>query len=332
MKILFWLILFSTCYASYDPAYYEYSSKREKPDGVAVIAYNRPHYFKQLLDSLEKNPESQTLPFFFFLDGGDPLAQAENISLINASNLAFKEIIPREINYGCPKNHIDSKRFLFDWCGFKRVVVMEEDLIVSQDYFNLLFRLYDWAVQNYSNIGTVQLWSICELQKSQKKKILSRVQETSDAWSMVTYCMGKDVWNAIVPMMSQYEQFIDPLLGDPQYDIVRSKPTNGPTGPDCGNWLRNFIATYNRKAVLNTFPKNKPLWQSNWRIGVWTDKISISQDKMTSLIIWLAGYTRIQTTVNRAAHIGAFGISGAWHRDVVLDEFPEDKTTLQFRE
>ena len=79
-------------------------------------------------------------------------------------------------------------------------------------------------------------------------------------------------------------------------------------------------------------PKNKPLWQSNWRIGVWTDKISISQDKMTSLIIWLAGYTRIQTTVNRAAHIGAFGISGAWHRDVVLDEFPEDKTTLQFRE
>ena len=77
------------CAQDYDPAFFDYSTQRGEPTAVAIIAYNRPEYFKQLLESLAKNPESQELPFFFFLDGGDRTAQEENsLKKISGSAIA----------------------------------------------------------------------------------------------------------------------------------------------------------------------------------------------------------------------------------------------------
>lgn len=52
--------------ADYNTSYYDFSSEKKQPVGVAIVAFNRPWYLKELLDSLEKNPESLELPFFFF--------------------------------------------------------------------------------------------------------------------------------------------------------------------------------------------------------------------------------------------------------------------------
>src|SRR5262249_49658539 len=157
----------------------------------------RPEYFVQLLESLAKNSEAQELPFFFFLDGGDRAAQKENKRLIENAPFAHKIVIAREYNYGCPKNHIDSKRFLFDWCHFQRIVVLEEDLIVSKKYLEVLLHLHDWATAHYTNIGTVQTWTKCTLSRSEKADKLAVVQEKYPHWSLVTYCMGRNVWDAI---------------------------------------------------------------------------------------------------------------------------------------
>lgn len=58
----------------------------------------------------------------------------------------------------------------------------------------------------------------------------------------------------------------------------------------------------------------------------------MSQDNITTFSIWLAGYTRLQTLVNRVIHIGKEGISSKNHLlDIQLDEFPEEEAWLQFR-
>ncbi len=315
----------------YDSAYFDYAKKTGHGTAVAVVAYNRPHYFKQLLDSIAQNPESQTLPFFFFLDGGAPQEQAENWALINASPIQNKHVIAREINYGCPKNHIDSKRFLFDWCHFDRIVVLEEDLLLSNRYFETLLSLDDWAHERYTNIGTVQLWSNCRLSRKEKQAILSQVREVTPHWTMVTYALRRHVWEDIRPLLSTYETFIDPLLGREEYQRARSKPKNGPTFLDYQKWIQKTAKSHDRKAILSQF--DSPQWNSIYWVKSWSPngEIPMNQDQITSFSIWLAGYTRLQTTVNRVAHIGEKGISPKHSTNtIILDQFPEDGGHLRF--
>lgn len=328
-------VIFFLCagLSAYEPHFYDYSKKIEQPTAVAIIAYNRPHYLKRLLESLAENPEADTLPFFFFLDGGSPDAQAENLQLIEEACLTHKIPIVRPINYGCPKNHIDAKRFLFDWCQFDRIVVMEEDLIVTKNYLATLLSLHDWANKKYSNIGAVQLWSNCRISPEQKRASLSLVREVTPHWTMVTYCLGRNVWNDISPLLTYYETtFIDPLLGREKYNRARSKPQSGPTFNSYQHWIQTTVRNHKRDDVLDSF--SRPIWKSKYQGRSWSPNgdIPMNQDQITSLSIWLAGYTRIQTVVNRVSHIGEKGISpGHRTNTIYLDEFPEDGPHLHFK-
>jgi hypothetical protein len=324
----------SLCAEKYDSVFFDYSTKMGQLTAVAIIAYNRPKYFKQLLDSLVKNPESQNLPFFFFLDGGDQKAQDENKRLIESAPFPQKFVIARDINYGCPKNYVDSHRFLFDWCNFERIVVLEEDLIVSKKYFEVLFHLYDLAHTNYSNIGMVQLWSECRLNKIHKQIHLGSVQEVIPRWSQMTYCIGKKSWDAISSKLYYYEEnFINPLLGKRKYNKARSKPEFARTHKNFQKWIRKILRSTDRAHALSAFKPNT--WISEYNMKDWyCDGIrgySSNQDELIGLLLWLAGYTRLQTVVNRVQHIGSFGISGENKKaDIQLDAFEEDGIHVAF--
>ena len=302
---------------------------------VAVIAYNRPHYLKQLLESLEKNPESQTLPFFFFLDGGPKSTQAANQELIQNSSIQHKQVIQREMNYGCPKNHIDAKRFVFDQCGFETVIFMEEDVQVSKNYISTLLRLHNWATQTYANVGTVQLWRAgCPLSRDEKRIRLNQVKEVRPAFSLVTYAMDRAVWKAISPFLYEWEQlFIDPLLGNDQMARARSKPSEGPYVEQMTRWRDHFIlfGRDDRESFLRSLCRpfaNKEILRPHR----FPKKIYFNQDYMTAFALTHAGYIRLQTVVNRVVHTGLIGLSGG-HADekiLTLDEFPEDETLTDF--
>lgn len=325
----FYLFLCSLGYA-YEDFYYDYACQIVKNDAVAIIACNRPDYMAQLIQSLEMTPESQSLPFFFFLDYRDEVTAQENQKLIQNSSLAFKRIIQRKYNYGCPKNHIDAKRFLFDHCHFERIVVIEEDVVVTKEYFQLLFALDQWAHENYSNIGTVQLWNSSLLSKEEKSRALSLVREVAPLWSLVTYCMRKDVWNVIAPDLFKYESYIDPLLHNPSYQIARSKPAKGPTAAACLNWIQKRALLIDQKQSLENFANKNQVWLSRWDQANWNKLFAISQDKVNSYFLWLHGFVRLQTVVNRVNHIGLEGISGTYNKNTVLDLFEEDKEIPNF--
>lgn len=272
---------------------------------VAIIAYNRPEYLERCLKSIERNPESQSLPFYFFLDGGPDATQEENHQLIASSSIAHREIILRPRNYGIIKNHFDSKRFLFDQCHYDKVIVIEEDVEFTSDYFAKLLSLDRWARSTYDNIGSTQLWSECKLSRAEKCDSILNVKETKPFWSFVTYCIHKKAWNAISPYLYEYEKlFVDPLLDNPLMAKARSKPECGP--------FKEAIWTWHQK-ILNS--KLSPLFLDHERClppKIVLPKVYYiyNQDMLTAYFLAKKGLIRLQTIVNHAKHIGENGFLG----------------------
>lgn len=282
---------------------------KNQPYAILIVAFNRPDYLAQVIASLEQNPESQRLPFYFFLDGGPHAKQKENVALINASTIKNKTIILRDRNYGCPKNHIDAKRFMFDWCGFKKVIILEEDLVVSASFIHLNLELHKWARKRFSNVGVVQCWSYCYLPEEEKSKRLHWVEDSANRWwSFVGYCLDQQVWNDIRSTLYAYEFFIDQIPHTDEFSRQRSKPGTSFVAEKIRAWARKLMTQRNsmqRAAGKSLFKTNVDSY-----IDIrFASLFEPNQDVMMGFALWMAGYTKIRTVVNRARHVGEVGIS-----------------------
>ena len=332
--------------SEYDIKYRDISSLTKQPVGVVIIAYNRPHYFRQLIRSLEQNPESQTLPFYFLLDGGSRAKQAENADIIKQSSIKYKEIIFRPRNYGYSKTVIDAYKFMFDWCNYKKIIFFEEDLVVSPHYIKLTLNLHEWATSNYSNIGAVSCWSYCFLNKEAKAKLLNRVQEPSTGywWSFVSYCLDNDVWNEVGPLLYQYEEFIDQIPHTDEFAEARSITKMWEGAPKIQAWTRalclNKLQIDNKNPILRfrTRPGKKVFPGLNMYRAIRdhyspTGIASANEDAIMAFCFWLKGYIKIETVVNRITHIGEVGL----HYDILngfkttIDIFDEDAKLTTFK-
>ena len=306
----------------YYSRYYNISKQIKSDTGIVVIAYNRPDYFQQVVDTLEKNPESQTLPFFFVLDGGLNATQKENVHIILKSKIKYKEIIKRKINYGCGKNILDARRFMFEWCGFDRIILFEDDLVVSPEYISLTLNLHSWAKKNYDNVGVVQCFNNRLLSYEQKKEQLDVVEETyGNFWG---YCLDKDTYNDIKDLLNEY---------DKKYlNIVLS---HEPNCIDIANWMkwnldkrpvvhkkRQFKSIMDYENIFNLRVQSLLKRKNERRYG---------QDIEMRFALYKAGYIKITTKVNRAVYIGKSGFhhdSANWNKHgfdkIILDKFSDD--------
>lgn len=322
----------------YDSSYYHIALRQSQPVAILVVAYNRPEYFAEVIESLERNSESRTLPFYFFLDGGPGAKQEANRMIINHSKIHNKEIITRKRNYGCAKNLIDARRFLFDWCHYETVIVVEDDIILSPHYIRTLLALHQWT-RNYSNIGVVQCWSYCFLNREEKRDKLHLVQESGSYWwSFVSYCLDREVWQAIRPILYEYETaFIDKIPWSEEFYKERSKPGLSSLGPDIRAWVKRLIDTHDPKPA-----KEGPHLKTNIDLRLMFAAMNYEitmQDLMTGFALWMAGYVKLETVVNRARHIGKYGVTvneqvfhSLQHDRITLDHFDEDATLTDFEE
>jgi hypothetical protein len=316
---------------TYEQKYYNIASVNQQPVGVVIIAYNRPYYLSQLIASIEKNEESQSLPFFFILDGGTQATQKENCEIINRSTISNKHIILRERNFGCAKTLIDAKRFMFDWCKFEKVILMEEDLIVSPFYFKLLLNLHKWAQHKYSNVGVVQCYSYCLLNEAQKKQNLDIVQDSGkEWWSFVTYCINKEVWKNVKPILYEYEsRFVDAIPCTDDFFQARSRPALWNRAEEIRAWVRGLIEQKlpikrdERELFVDTKVDFK-----NYFCSI---AFEPNEDIIMAFALWLFNYVKIKTVVNRVKHIGEIGITydpklyaKMKHNQIQLDNFQED--------
>lgn len=330
----------------YIQKYRKISQNLKQPIGIAVIAYNRPHYLAKLIDSIEKNEESKTLPFYFFLDGGPNAKQKEISELIEKSKIMYKEIITQKRNFGLVKNHIDAKRFMFDWCEFNKVIILEDDLIFGPFYFKLILNLDKWASQNYDNIGIVSCWSYCFLNEAQKNKVLNWVKPSCPNWwwNMVTYCLDKKVWDNIKSILYEYEaKFIDKIPKTDEYAQARSRPSLWSNSKKIAAWAIE-LANNKINSSSNLKPSNKKFNANDVNSKIqraFNKKIekfclgNLHEDSMMAFSLWLKDYVKIETVVNRVQHIGLDGISNFTNQLVQVDkigyhDFNEDSNINLF--
>lgn len=306
--MLQYLLLFFSIFSNYkyDNFFQNFSHKINHKIAVAIFCFNRPHYFDVALRSIENNPESNYLPFFFFLDGGPNSKQNEYVKIIENSNIKHKYIITRLENYGIGKNIIDARRFLFEFCNFETLILTEEDIQVNDTFFEFLLKLHSWAHNNYKNIGTVQCWNQeCLLTDKQKLASLQLLKPVNPWWSGVCYTQTKKVWSDIAPILYYYEKnFIDTLEKNSRF---KSKPARGPYAGQIKNWLKSLAQHRVNNNENSTFLKfdNKKIINH-----IKSSKNSAgNQDCVNAIALWLKGYERLQTVVNHLIHIGEDGCS-----------------------
>lgn len=340
--IIFYLFSFSL-FAEYPERYFDYAEKFQRDTAIMLTAFNRPQYLTQTLEALSKNPEIDEIPIFFILDGGPNAKQDELIEVIESFHFPHIEIIAREENYGCGRNLIDARRFLFDHCHFDKVIVMEDDLVIAPQGIGLLLRMHRWCRENLPNFGAVTLWSQYSASRGEKKHYLRYLtdppiipeeryppsyKEYGNYFDqtnlpkkvhfyrlpcMWVYCLDRQCWDEIKDILYTYESRF--LQGESYHK--RDNPA-----------IRHWIWQKLLKAKFN-MPKINP---SRYEIvgDPYLITTATTQDAMTAMALRIRGLRYMMPLVNRMENIGVEGLhfdEKMWKRmcgNLKLDIFEED--------
>lgn len=302
----------------YPRKYHDYAKRKQKDTAVVIVGYNRPHYFKRVLNALVANKRARTLPFFFILDGGSGATQSAYRALIKECPLKNKHIIARPFNYGLHWNVLSGQRFMFEWCGFNRVIHFEDDVVVTPTYLDLVLQLDDWASKKYDNIGAVQAYTPCRMTLEEKKAKRAMVGETGGFW--LGYCMHRKVWNAIKDIVYEYEH---EFLRRKRFDSHGAK-----------QWMSKKVAEG------RTF-KARVAGKERWQIPLASyysklPEMGVGQCGILTMSLFLRGYSRLTTLVSRGLNIGAQGANFTPEhferrfKGITLEHFPEDAFLKEF--
>jgi hypothetical protein len=135
-------------------------SHRKTP--LAFFAYNRPEHTIRALGALALCHRQEDFEFFFFADGPrhtGAIADVYKVRQILAENAErfSAEIIEREFNLGLAKSIVDGVGRLCESHG--RVVVLEDDLIVSPDFLHYMVSALD-HYQDHPEVMQVGAYTI----------------------------------------------------------------------------------------------------------------------------------------------------------------------------
>jgi hypothetical protein len=331
MILLLGLLIITSSY-SYQNVYENYSVETGQETAVLIVAYNRPNYLSQCIKSLEKNKNTDNICFVFALDGGLESAQKQNSELIEHANFKNKIVLLREHNYGCPKNHIDAQRFVFDRCKFKKVIVLQEDIEVTSSFISFMLNFHDWATKNYSNIGAVEASSFSFLSPEDKNNKSNLVVEDDIPWLFRSYCIDIFTWNKIKDIVYGYESILNDIPRNDTYKLIRSKPELWEESYRIKKFTDDLLKK-KQKIVSDTTifaSKNNALW--HFQFGIF------NEDNIMALAFYMYNLIKLRPIVNRALHVGEWGISSEiskkecnrFKNKVNIDEIKNDDFLKKF--
>lgn len=258
---------------------------------IAIVAWNRPYYFKKVMQTLALNTDIYKYPIFCFFDHCDnvELTEQQVESLYESFPNAI--VIKRPRNFGCGRNLIDARRQLFDNMGYDKVFIFEDDMLVSQNYVKLVLEMFRWAESRYSNVASIQAWSECTWDEDKRHAYLNAVEQTYV--NLFGYCMSKKAWDTIREDLYTYESLF--LGGDYKYRPHKS----------ILKWFKLKLKNNYSQQGGNLFPlMDKVLAaKNNYMNGPPT-----GQDSATIHLLESRNWVRVCTTVNRGKYIGKKGI------------------------
>lgn len=257
-----------------------------------MLGFNRIDYFTKVLTSLEQNKAAYEHDLFVYIDGGPNAKQAEIKELIANSKFSDVEIVCRVNNWGIGRHLIDARRRLFDELGYDRILLLEDDLVLGENYVETVFKISDWA-NEFEDIGTITAYNINNsAPEDQSKQGNHLIATNRHFWG---YVIRKTVWDEIKHIIYEFEA---KYLTNTSYTNRAHRRIR---------WF--FMAKWINK---NRIIKSKNLVPGQCQTPPFPRipfQIATSQDAITALALWHHGYHRVTTRVSRAEYIGVEGYS-----------------------
>lgn len=287
-------------------------------DAIVITPYDRPHYFQPMLTSLCQNSESQSIDFFFYIDGDlNNTKVNESYEICQNSNIKNKHITVRGKQLGPCQNILQAIRETFNK-GYDRIIFCEDDIVSSPYYITLSHRLNDWS-DLYNNVGYTLCHSICHLDSLTKKSKLQIVAPTFG--HMVNFCLKKSVWDKIKDELEFYEKEF--MYDGPYSHIIHINQIR--------QWLWELLKQKN--IIQSTlFVQEIP------RVFLDITQFATSWDFVTNCILWTKGYYNLATIVNHALMQGNIGFhfnQDFWEKfgydKMKLDVFTETQYLAKFK-
>lgn len=243
--------------------------------GVGIFAFNRPHYLRRLVCSLENNTYLQNTDFHFFQDGmvnpfsgrlaGLKRDVHNSLALIKATKLPRRFVHIRDENMGVAIQQLEA----YDWMTnrYDVVLFLEEDVEVSPYFLRVMRVLYD-SVKGLDKLFSVSGGMIRETEVDNPLDYLHLAVVRSRNWC--TEMFASDSWRSVRPLFLPY------------YELVRDWDYAYRPHED----IRRLFASWGYSTTVT------------------------SQDKAKDICVDLLGMKRVRLMVNRALYIGEYGLHG----------------------
>lgn len=235
--------------------------------GIAIISYNRPHYLRQLLVSLEHQSRLTQTDVHLFQDGArlqsDRHKVRECVELFDLTHLTVKHKHVRTRNVGIAVNQFEALELMFKTYDY--VMILEDDVILSNHYLKLI-RVLIGQCFSMPQVFSLSLNFLRQCEKSKISDNLNKIYLTNRVhwWAEV---FSKHNWTLARPYFLEY------------YELVK----------DANYLLRDH------KAIRELFA-SKGFEERN-----------TSQDAGKDYAVFRLGMSRINTVVNRGMYIGIEG-------------------------
>jgi len=255
---------------------------------------------------------------FLFVDGGRNSAADEYIRAVHGPGF---EVHARPSQFGCGRNLIGAREYLFEECKYDRVIILEDDVVVSSNYIQFMSNLADFG-DRYPSVGVVAGFSPILLTEAEKIENAGNVFLGDSNW--ISYLMYRRTWESISDDMKEYRSRF--LPGD-----YHNRPNAA-----IRRWVSDGLKTVCPLSV-ETIPKGVLDFWNRQTYKFYHETGATGQDGTTCAMLVKHGLAKLATQVNRCSHIGLFGQHSRPHNASTqhlmkqrVDSLPDDSTLREF--
>ena len=186
---------------------------------IALFTFKRPDHTRRTLESLAQNPEFTKSPLFIYCDGARHDGEAAQVEatrqLVSEWPHPNKTVIERDRNWGLANSVIEG---VTEQCKrFGRVIVVEDDLVVSPVFLNYL----NSALDRYTDEQKVMQVSAHMFPVDIQSQFDAVMLPFTTSWGWATWDRA---WKKFDPGMTGYEKLkVDSVLRR-KFDVDGSYP------------------------------------------------------------------------------------------------------------
>lgn len=182
---------------------------------IVIISFNRPDYFRRVLDSLAAQVDAAIFEreIFLFQDGaynrhsGSTRCSQETIDqIVNDFHRVFPRgtVMAAPENLGIALNFARAENFVFTERGFEAAVFFEDDLVLGKYYLKTLDKLLDYAMHTH-RIGYVTAYGNHKATLAEQIANKSKLTLMGQNWG---FGLTRRQWLAQKPFVDQYLNII----------------------------------------------------------------------------------------------------------------------------